>query len=157
MPVHKSFLVTGGRVGVSSSPRPERRDLLSGTEYLPSISEKLSLLSLPIQPERLLRHSSFKLFWASRIFSALGFQVASVAVGWLVYAKTGSAYALGLVGLFQFFPMVALTFLVGHFADRFDRRRIVAACQFIEFLVLALLAFGDRDGKLDVAVLFVAV
>jgi MFS family permease len=53
--------------------------------------------------------------------------------------------------------MVALTFLVGHIADRFDRRRIVAACQFIEFLVLALLAFGDRDGKLDVAVLFVAV
>jgi MFS family permease len=97
------------------------------------------------------------LFWASRIFSALGFQVASVAVGWLVYAKTGSAYALGLVGLFQFLPMVVLTFLVGHMADRFDRRRIVTICQFVEFLVLALLTFGDRDGKLVVAVLFGAV
>ena len=80
-----------------------------------------------------------------------------MAVGWLVYAKTGSAYALGLVGLFQFLPMVALTFLVGHIADRFDRRRIVATCQFVECLVLALLTFGDRDGKLDVAVLFAAV
>jgi MFS family permease len=118
---------------------------------------EFSLAPLPIQPERLLRHPSFPLFWASRIFSALGFQVASVAVGWLVYAKTGSAYALGLVGLFQFLPMVALTFLVGHIADRFDRRRIVAACQFVECLVLALLTFGDRDGKLDVAVLFAAV
>jgi hypothetical protein len=68
---------------------------------------------LPIQTERLLWHSSFILFWVSRIFSTLGFQVASVAIGWLVYAKTGSAYALGLVGLFQFLPMVALTFLVG--------------------------------------------
>jgi MFS family permease len=105
----------------------------------------------------LLRHPSFRLFWASRIFSALGFQVASVAVGWLVYAKTGSAYALGLVGLFQFLPMVALTFLVGHIADRFDRRRIVAGCQFLECIVLAMLTFGDRDGKLDVAVLFAAV
>jgi MFS family permease len=111
----------------------------------------------PTQPEPLFRHPGFTLFWASRIFSALGFQVASVAVGWLVYAKTGSAYALGLVGLFQFLPLVALTFLVGHIADRFDRRRIVAACQFIEFLVLALLTFGDRNGKLDVAVLFIAV
>jgi MFS family permease len=111
----------------------------------------------PIQPEPLFRHPGFTLFWASRIFSSLGLQVASVAVGWLVYAKTGSAYALGLVGLFQFLPLVALTFLVGHIADRFDRRRIVAACQFIEFLVLALLTFGDRDGKLDVAVLFIAV
>jgi MFS family permease len=109
------------------------------------------------QPEPLFRHPGFTLFWVSRIFSSLGFQVASVAVGWLVYAKTGSAYALGLVGLFQFLPLVALTFLVGHIADRFDRRRIVAACQFIEFLVLALLTFGDRDGKLDVAVLFIAV
>jgi len=111
----------------------------------------------PIQPEPLLRYQSFTLFWVSRIFSALGFQVASVAVGWLVYAKTGSAYALGLVGLFQFLPMVALTFLVGHIADRLDRRRIVATCQFVEFIVLGLLTFGDRDGKLDVAVLFAAV
>jgi MFS family permease len=111
----------------------------------------------PQHPDALLRHPGFTLFWVSRIFSALGFQVASVAVGWLVYAKTGSAYALGLVGLFQFLPMIALTFLVGHLADRFDRRRIVATCQFIEFLVLAFLTFGDRDGKLSVAVLFVAV
>ena len=53
--------------------------------------------------------------------------------------------------------MVVLTFLVGHIADRFDRRRIVAACQFVECIVIALLTFGDRDGKLEVAVLFVAV
>jgi MFS family permease len=105
----------------------------------------------------LLRHPGFVLFWVSRIFSSLGFQVASVAVGWLVYAKTGSAYALGLVGLFQFLPMIVLTFLVGHIADRFDRRRIVATCQFVEFVVLAFLTFGDRDGKLDVTVLFAAV
>jgi MFS family permease len=116
-----------------------------------------SLDPRPTESESLLRHPSFALFWVSRIFSALGFQVASVAVGWLVYAKTGSAYALGLVGLFQFLPMIALTFLVGHFADRFDRRRIVATCQFVEFLVLACLTFGDRDGKLDVSLLFTAV
>jgi MFS family permease len=105
----------------------------------------------------LLRHPSFILFWVSRIFSVLGFQVASVAVGWLVYAKTGSAYALGLVGLFQFLPMVALTFLVGHIADRLDRRRIVATCQCFECIVIALLTLSDRDGRLDVTVLFAAV
>jgi hypothetical protein len=36
------------------------------------------VISRPIQTERLLRRPSFTLFWASRIFSALGFQVASV-------------------------------------------------------------------------------
>jgi MFS family permease len=112
---------------------------------------------IPIQTERLLRHSSFILFWVSRIFSTLGFQVASVAIGWLVYAKTGSAYALGLVGLFQFLPMVALTFLVGHIADRLDRRRIVAICQCFECIVMALLTLGDLGGNLNVTVLFAAV
>ena len=53
--------------------------------------------------------------------------------------------------------MVALTFLVGHIADRLDRRRIVATCQFVECIVMALLTLGDRDGKLDVSVLFAAV
>ena len=51
-------------------------------------SQKVALGPLPTKPERLLRHPSFSLFWVSRIFSALGIQVASVAVGWLVYAKT---------------------------------------------------------------------
>ena len=53
--------------------------------------------------------------------------------------------------------MVALTFLVGHIADRLDRRRIVATCQCFECIVMALLTLGDRDGKLDVTVLFAAV
>ncbi len=111
----------------------------------------------PQQPERLLQHPGFSLFWVSRIFSALGFQVASVAVGWLVYAKTSSAYALGLVGLFQFLPMVALTFLVGHIADRFDRRRIVATCQLVQCLLLVLLTLANRHEKLEVVILFAAV
>ena len=42
-----------------------------------------------------------------------------MAVGWLVYARTGSAYNLGLVGLAQFLPMVALTFVVLLLADLF--------------------------------------
>ncbi|SDV46418.1 Transmembrane secretion effector [Chitinasiproducens palmae] len=62
----------------------------------------------------------------------------SVAVGWQIYHLTGSAYALGLVGLAQFLPMVCLTLVVGHVADRFDRRRIVAVCMGIE----SLAAFG---------------
>ena len=53
--------------------------------------------------------------------------------------------------------MVALTFLVGHIADRLDRRRIVATCQCFECIVIALLTLSDRDGKLDVTVLFAAV
>ncbi len=101
--------------------------------------------------------SAFRLFWVARVFTSLAFQMATVAVGWLVYARTGSAYDLGLVGLCQFLPMVVLTFAVGHVADRFDRRRIVAICQASSAIMLAVLAFGANGSWLSVHGVFLAV
>ena len=98
--------------------------------------------------------SPFTLYWVCRVFVSLSFQMAAVAVGWLVYAKTGSAYALGLVGLCQFVPMVALTFVVGHVADRFDRRRIVAICELVNALTLGVLAVGATSDWLTVPVIY---
>lgn len=106
---------------------------------------------------RLRDHADFRRFWTARVLSASGFQIAGVVVGWKVYADTGSAYALGLVGLFQFLPMLCLTFVVGHVADRFDRRRVVIACQAVEALTLAALGTAALGGALSVAGLFAAV
>ena len=98
----------------------------------------------PVPESSRFEHPAFRLFWAGRTLSSLAFQMSAVAVGWLVYARTGSAASLGLVGLFQFLPMVCLTLLVGHVADRYDRRRIVAICQAIEGVTLLGLASGPR-------------
>lgn len=100
---------------------------------------------------------AFRLFLVCRVFSALSFQMAGVAIGWLVYALTGSAYDLGLVGLAQFLPMVALTFVVGPVADRFDRRRIVAICEAINAATLVGLAVGAASGWLTAPLIFAAV
>ena len=51
----------------------------------------------------------------------------SVAVGWQVYALTGSAFALGMVGLAQFLPAFLLSLPGGLAADRFDRRTMLLA------------------------------
>jgi MFS family permease len=72
----------------------------------------------------------------------------SVAVGWQIYTLTGSALALGLVGLAQFLPSIALVLVVGHVADRHDRRRVARACVLAEGLcaiALALAAFTARS------------
>jgi MFS family permease len=110
-----------------------------------------------VDPQRLFRHRPYALFWTARGLSAFAVQMAAVATGWLVYQKTGSAYFLGLIGLAQFVPMVLLTLPVGHIADRGDRRRIVIACQFIESLALAFLAWGIVAGWLATAHIFAAV
>ncbi len=72
----------------------------------------------------------------------------AVAVGWQLYAITGSALDLGLVGLVQFLPMILLTLVVGRFADRYDRRAIVSCCQVLEAGAAVLLALGSAGGWL---------
>ena len=47
----------------------------------------------------------------------------------LVTRVADIGFVLGMVGLAQFLPMAALTFLGGHAADRFDRQRVVQVCQ----------------------------
>ena len=66
--------------------------------------------------------------WFARLFGTTGNQMLMVAVGWQMYELTGSAWDLGLVGLYQFLPALLLTLVAGHVADQFHRGRIVAAC-----------------------------
>jgi MFS family permease len=98
--------------------------------------------------ESVLKQPSFAKFWVSRILSSTSFQMLSVAIGWQMYALTHDAFSLGLVGLAQFLPMVLLTLVVGHVADRFDRRKIVFLCQIIEGGIAAILLFGNLNGWL---------
>ena len=49
-------------------------------------------------------HRAFALYWVGRIVSILSFQMLMVAVGWQLYALTGSALDLGCSGLAQFVP-----------------------------------------------------
>jgi len=88
-------------------------------------------------------------FLFARVSSILCYQMRTVAVGWQVYALTGSALYLGLVGLAQFLPMFVLTLAVGMAADRFDRRLIARTCQIIEGGGAMVLALGSRGGWLS--------
>lgn len=111
---------------------------------------------LPVR-ESVLRHPGYLNFAASRVFSSLGFQSIAIAMGWMVYDQTKSAFALGLVGLFQFLPMVFLTFIVGDVADRFDRRRIGLACQLVEAVTVLLLGIAVWYNVLHPVGIFCAV
>ena len=76
----------------------------------------------------LTRQRAFMRFWFARLFGTTGNQMLMVAVGWQMYELTGSAWDLGLVGLYQFAPALLLTLVAGHVADRVHRGRIIAAC-----------------------------
>src|SRR4051812_43171023 len=105
----------------------------------------------------LLRHPPFALFLSARVLSSGAFHMQGVAVGWQVYAMTDSALALGLLGLVQFVPMVVLTLLVGHMADRYDRRAIASICQFVNGAAALMLTVGTLGGWLGVEAIFALV
>jgi len=113
--------------------------------------------TLQYRQDSVLRHPGYLNFAASRVLSSLAFQSIAVAMGWMIYDQTSSAFALGLVGLFQFLPMVILTFVVGQVADRFDRRRIGLICQLAEGITSLLLALAASAHMLSARGILVAV
>jgi MFS family permease len=105
----------------------------------------------------LLTQRSFLLFLFSRSLSRFASLVGIVAFGWQVYDLTNSAFALGMIGLAGFLPTALLVFVAGNAADRYERKRILQACQFIEALTTLLLAWGAYAGWLTVVDIFIAV
>src|ERR1700679_4231661 len=73
-------------------------------------------------------HPDFVLFHIALFLIVGAVEMPAVAVGWQVYDITKRALDLGLVGLAQFLPGILLFLVSGHASDRFDRRKVLAAC-----------------------------
>ncbi|KRW62876.1 MFS transporter [Pseudomonas sp. TTU2014-080ASC] len=105
-------------------------------------------------PLHLRHHLPFLAFWFARVFTASGFQMLTVAIGWQMYALTGSVLDLGLVGLVEFMPKVLFILLTGHVADRFDRRKVAAICQAAQGLVALALLIGSHTETVSREMIF---
>jgi MFS family permease len=91
-------------------------------------------------------YPSFMRFWWARVAGTAGSQMLMVAVGWQMYELTGSALDLGLVGLLQFAPALALVLVAGHVVDRHHRGRIAAACMAAQGAIALLLMLAAHQG-----------
>ena len=101
----------------------------------------------------LLQQKSFIRMWCARLLGTAGMQMLMVAVGWQMYDLTGSAWDLGLVGLYQFAPALLLMLVAGHVADRVHRGRIVAACLLLQMGVAVVLVLSTHEGWVSRSVL----
>jgi MFS family permease len=72
-----------------------------------------------------LRNRDLRLYLIGRLIAIIGQQMFAMALGWEIYERTGSALALGFVGLTQVIPMILCTLPAGHFADIYNRKRII--------------------------------
>jgi MFS family permease len=94
----------------------------------------------------LLAQRDFMRFWWARLANTCASQMLMVAVGWQMYDLTGSAWDLGLVGLLQFLPALALVLVTGDVVDRHHRARVAAACVGVQAAVALALALAPWAG-----------
>jgi MFS family permease len=89
-------------------------------------------------PYAAFRFRDFRLLFAGRLITTFGGQMLSFAIGWELWLRTHSTFALGLVGLVQVVPVILFSLAGGHVADQYNRKRIVIIMQ----LLLAACSFG---------------
>ncbi len=78
---------------------------------------------------RAFRWKNYRLFFAGQSFSLVGTWMQQVAMSWLVYRLTGSAFLLGVIGFVSMVPTLFVSPFAGVLADRWDRRRLLIATQ----------------------------
>jgi MFS family permease len=91
---------------------------------------------------RALKHRNFRLFFTGQGLSLIGTWLQQVAMGWLTYRLTGSAWLLGVVAFCGNIGILLFSNLAGVLADRIDRRRGLITTQSLmlaQAVVLAVL------------------
>src|SRR5258706_1839947 len=100
-------------------------------------------------PYAALRHPDFRLLLAGRFLTSFGNEMLSFAIGWELWLRTHSAFALGMVGLVQVVPVILLSLPAGHVADQYNRKRIVLITElFLALCVLGLAWLSFTRGSL---------
>jgi MFS family permease len=95
---------------------------------------------------RALRHRNFRLFFGGQSLSLIGTWMQRIALGWLVYRLTKSAFLLGLVGFSGQIPMLFIGPFAGVFIDRWNRHRFLILTQtlaMVQAFVLTFLVLTD--------------
>jgi MFS family permease len=96
-----------------------------------------------------LRYRDYALFWSSDLLASIGHFVQEVALYWIAYEITGSAMALGILGLCSAAPRLILGALGGVLVDRYDRKFLLILIQFLSalpaFVFLALYSLGALE------------
>ena len=121
-------------------PLPPRGDLDDRAETVEPLTDGSPLARPTVA---LFAHRAFMRLWFARLAGTTANQMLLVALGWQMYDLTHSAWDLGLVGLFQFLPALALVLVAGQVVDRLHRARIVAACMAAQAAIAAVLVWGS--------------
>ena len=99
---------------------------------------------------RALRHRNFRLFFIGQGLSNMGTWLQQVAMGWLTYRLSGSAWLLGVVAFAANAGVLVFGTWAGVLADRVHRRRALYLTQSLMLLQAVVLATLNALGHIQV-------
>jgi MFS family permease len=95
------------------------------------------------------QHRNFRLFFIGQTLSMTGTWMQHIAISWLMYRLTGSAFMLGLTGFALQIPMLLVSPFAGVWVDRFNRRKLLLLTQMLALAPALLLAALTSAGMIQ--------
>ncbi len=96
-------------------------------------------------PYSALRLPEFRNFILARFFLTIASLMQAVIVGWQVYELTKDPLSLGLVGLAEVIPSIAVSFFAGHIVDTSIRKHVLLFAYGLLFFCSVSLFFISTD------------
>jgi len=118
---------------------------------------RVRLRSLAVDMGALRESKPYRRLWLGQLISLVGRQITTVAVPYQVYLLTGSAFAVGAIGLAQAVPLITMSLWAGVIADRVDRRKILLVTQVGLAACSVLLALGALMGRPPLVAIYLVV
>jgi MFS family permease len=98
---------------------------------------------------RVLRPGSFRRYIIGSAISDTGTWMQVMAQGYVMSTLTDRALFLGMANLAAGLPMLLLTMVGGSAADRFDKRKILLATQYVQIALAISIGLLIMTGKID--------
>ena len=99
---------------------------------------------------RALRHRNYKLFFSGQLVSLIGTWMQGLAMGWLVYRLTNSAFMLGLVGFASQIPTFFISPFAGVLLDRWDKHKTIVITQTLSMVQAFILSYLVLSGGVQI-------
>ena len=99
---------------------------------------------------------NFFLLWQGQLVSAFGDIAYSMALGFWIYAKTGSTGLMGTLMAVSMLPRLIISPFAGVWVDRSDRKKIIVWMDFIRGLVVVLIGIAAFTDVIEIWMVFTA-
>lgn len=124
-------------------------------EYIISESQEISLVQNPLirkffQAFPALKHRNYRLYFIGQLLSLVGTWIQIVALGWLVFQLTKSAFMVGLVSSLGSLPVLIFGLFGGVIVDKFEKKKVLIFTQISSMILAFILGLLTISGVITV-------